>query len=106
MKSRFLALLFVGVPLMLALTGCANTGKVVSDAASKVGEDTSGAMSRVESFVDDHSEDGMLSEGHAESGFVDDDAREESDRLHEDVSSDVSHDVSSKEETESSHTGE
>lgn len=95
MKRRIFALAAGGVLLLTALTGC-SAGKTVSKAESKMEEDTSSAMDKVESFFDDKENDGAISEGHAESGFVDDephdsssgrDEESEASRLHEEESS-------------------
>lgn len=94
MKRRIFALAAGGLLLLTALTGC-SAGKTVSKAESKMQEDTSSAMDKVESFLDGENS-GTISDGHAESGFVDDEPHDDSSvredeseasRLHEDESS-------------------
>lgn len=112
MKQRKLAVLAGSAVLLLALTGCSNSGKTMSQAESKMKEDVSGAMSRAESFLegDDHS--GVISDGHAESGFVDDKPHDgssvasdhsEASRVHED---DENSHTESKHAESSSHPAE
>lgn len=90
-KRRIFALMAGGVLLLTALTGC-SAGKTVSKAESKMQEDTSSAMDKVESFLDGDNS-GTISDGHASDGFVDDEAHDgsslredesEASRLHED----------------------
>ena len=82
MKKRILILTAFCIVLLLTLTGCSMAKNTVSSAASKIKDDMSETMSRVESFFegDDMSSelgDDTLSSGldddFTSSGIVDDD---------------------------------
>lgn len=72
MKKRILCLAVLCIALLLALTGCSNAGNAVSNAASKVGEDVSNAMSRVESFFEGDDVSGTLGDDALSSHWNDD----------------------------------
>lgn len=72
MKKRILLLAVLCIALLLALTGCSRAGNAVSNAASKIGENASNAMSRVESFFEGDDASSALRDDTSSAGMDDD----------------------------------